>query len=118
MFLVFSSKSKVSINSGIIIEDSPESPTMLIHLSLKGNVYGAAVMDHSGLIVGLCEQNEADGNAKVIKSKEVYKMIGEMNLDKGVPYISLPKNNYLRSKENSERVGMLSNYVAWFNSKN
>jgi hypothetical protein len=118
MFLVFSSRSKVSINSGIIIEDSPDSATMQIHLSLKGNVYGATVIDNSGLIVGICERQDEDGNATVIKSKEIYKMISEMNLDKGVPYIALPKNNYLRSKQNSERVEMLSNHVAWFNSKN
>ena len=117
MFLVFSSKSKVSINSGIITEDDPSASTMKIHLDLAGNVYGAVVIDQSGLITGICERQDEDGNAVVIKSKEIYQMISEMNLDKGVPYINLPKNNYLKNKSNSERVEIIENYVSWFNSK-
>lgn len=45
MFVIFSSKSKLSVNSGIIIDDSPEAATMTLHLNLPGDVYGAIVMD-------------------------------------------------------------------------
>lgn len=117
MFLVFNSKSKVSINSGIIIEDSPEASTMLLHLNLQGEVYGAVVMDKTGTIVGLCEKQDENGNAVVNKSKEMYQMVSEMNLDKGVPYISLPSSGSFKLKSNTQRIELLSPFVAWFNSK-
>lgn len=117
MFLVFSSKSKLTINSGIVIEDDPNSAFMKLHLNLPGNVYGAVVMDENGSIVGICERQDDDGSAKVVKSKELHKMVSEMNLDKGVSYISMPSQNYLRSKSNTQRIESLKPFIAWFNSK-
>lgn len=117
MFLVFSSKSQLSVNSGIIIEDNPDAASMTLHLDLPGDVYGAVVMDGNGTIVGICERQNDQGIAKVVKSKELYEMIGEMNLDKGVSYISMPSQNYLRTKSNTQRIEMIKPFVAWFNSK-
>jgi hypothetical protein len=117
MFLVFSSKTKMNVNRGMVIKDNPESTTMTLHLTLEGNVYGAVVMDKKGVIVGICEEQDENGNAEVIKSMEIYKMIEDMNLDKGVPYIAMPNSTIFKLKSNPQRIELLSPFVAWFNSK-
>lgn len=117
MFFVFSSNSGIKINSGIVIEDDPLSATMKVHLELKESVYGAIVMNESGVIVGISEKQNNDGSARVVKSKELYQMVSEMNLDKGVDYISMPSQNYFKTKTNAERIESLKPFIAWFNSK-
>jgi hypothetical protein len=117
MFLIFSSAKKVSINRGIIIEDSPDASFMKIHLDLQEDVYGAVVLDNDGYIVGICEKADKDSNAKVIKSTEIYKMVADMNADKGVTYIAMPTNNALRSKSNPQRIDNIKPFAAWFSSK-
>ena len=117
MFFVFSSKSGIKVNSGIVIEDDPTSPIMKVHLELKESVYGAVVMNESGVIVGISEKQDPDGNGNVVKTKELYKMVSEMNLDKGVDYISMPSQNYFKTKTNTERIESLKPFIAWFNSK-
>jgi len=117
LFFVFSSKSGIKINSGIVIEDEPMSATMKVHLELKESVYGAVVMNKSGVIVGISEEQNPDGNVSVVKTKELYQMVSEMNLDKGVDYISMPSQNYFKTKTNAERIESLKPFIAWFNSK-
>lgn len=117
MFFVFSSTSEIKINSGFVIEDSPSAPTMKVHLNLKGSVYGAVVMNNAGVIVGISEKQNKDGSVRVVKSKELYQMVAEMNLDKGVDYISMPSQNYFKTKSNAERIESLKPFIAWFNSK-
>lgn len=117
LFFVFSSSSGVKVNSGFVIEDDPSDPSMKVHLNLNGSVYGAVVMNASGVIVGISEKQNEDGSAQVLKSKELYQMVNEMNLDKGVGYISMPSQNYLKTKSNPERIEALKPFIAWFNSK-
>jgi len=90
---------------------------MTVNLSLAEDVYGAVVMDKTGAIVGISEKSDTDGNVIVVKSKSAYQMIKEMNLDKGVTYISMPSQNYLRTKTNPQRIESLEPFMAWFNSK-
>lgn len=117
LFFVCSTKSEIRINKGIVIKDNPSALAMTVQLSLENDVYGAIVLDNSGEIVGICEKNNKDDQVKVIKSIALIKMVKEMNLDKGVSYIALPTQNYLRSKTNSQRIEAFTPFVAWFNTK-
>lgn len=116
LFIVHSSRDGVKVNKGIVVADSKEANRMSVHLSFEEEMYGAVLLDRSGLIVGLIDGVEKDGNVKVVKSKALHKMITEMNMDKGVTYISMPNQNYLNSKTNAQRVESIVNYVAWFSA--
>ena len=116
LFFVFSTKSEVKINKGLVIEDNSESYKMKVHLSLATDVYGAVVLNNAGLIVGICEMPEDDGTATVIKSKAILRIIKDMNLDKGVSYISLSSNNYLRNKSNAKRIENLKPFMSWYST--
>jgi hypothetical protein len=117
LFFICSTKSEIRINRGIVIRDNPSALSMTVQLALDNEVYGAIVLDNSGEIVGICEKNNKDGQVKVIKSIALNKMVQEMNLDKGVSYIALPTQNYLRSKSNPQRIESFAPFVAWFNTK-
>jgi len=117
LLFVFSTNSEMIINRGIVIEDKQGANSMKVHLSLANAVYGAVVMDDSGEVVGICEKKDKDGNVKVVKSIALYQMVKEMNLDKGLNYISLPGQNYLRSKSNSQRIESFTPFMAWFSTK-
>ncbi len=117
LFFVFSNKSEMIINRGIVIEDKSGANSMKVHLSLANEVYGAVVLDNSGEVVGICEKRDKEGNVKVVKSIALIQMVKEMNLDKGLSYISLPSQNYLRSKSNAQRIESFSPFMAWFSTK-
>lgn len=116
LFFVFSTKSDVKINKGFVIEDDPESFKMKVHLSLPTDIYGAVVLNKSGMVVGICEMPEDDATATVIKSKAILRIIKDMNIDKGVSYISLSSSNYLRNKSNAQRIETLKPFMSWYST--
>jgi hypothetical protein len=116
LFFVFSSAEAISINQGLVIEDDADAYLMKVHLDLESNVYGAIVLNNSGAVVGICDKAVNDGIVNVIKSKAIFQIVKDMNKDKGVSFISLPSQNYLRNKSNAQRIESLKPFVSWYSA--
>lgn len=116
LFFVFSTRSGVKINKGFVIEDDADAYSMKVHLSLSTDVYGAVVLNNSGQIVGICDLPESDGTTTVIKSKAIFQIVKDMNLDKGITYVSIPTKNYLKTKSNAKRIETLKPFMSWYNT--
>lgn len=101
-------------NFGRVIDDNAESNILYIKVELDNSIIGAPVIDNSGLIIGLVKSIDSDKIGVVQKSVSIYTMIAEMNLDKGIERIILPKRNSLYKQQNPDRILALKPFLVHF----
>lgn len=102
-------------NFGRVIDDNEESNLLYIKVELDNSILGAPVIDKNGSIIGLVKSVDSNRIGVVQKSISIYSMIAEMNLDKGVERILLPKSNNLGRLSNPDRIVALKPFLVHFN---
>ena len=102
-------------NFGRVIDDNEESNILYIKVELDNSILGAPVIDNNGLIIGLVKSVDSNNIGIVQKSNSIFTMIAEMNLDKGIEYIQMPKRNSLSRLQNPDRVLALKPFLVHFN---
>lgn len=102
-------------NFGRVIDDNEESDILYIKVELDNSILGAPVLDNNGLIIGLVKSIDANNIGIVQKSNSIFTMISEMNMDRGIEYIQMPKKNSLVRLPNPDRIVALKPFLVHFN---
>lgn len=115
IIVISSNGDDIIYNFGRVIDDNKESNILYIKVELDNLILGAPVIDNYGQIIGLIKSIDPNGMGTVQKSISIFTMIAEMNLDKGVERIIMPKKNSLSKLPNPDRLIALQPYLAHFN---
>ena len=102
-------------NFGRVIDDNEESNIFYVKVEMDNDILGAPVIDNNGQIIGLVKSVDSNKIGIIQKSVSIFTMIAEMNLDKGVERILMPKNNSLARQSNPNRIMALKPFLVHFN---
>ena len=102
-------------NFGRVIDDNEESNIFYVKVEMDNDILGAPVIDNNGQIIGLVKSVDSNKIGIIQKSISIFTMIAEMNLDKGVERILMPKNNSLARQSNPNRIMALKPFLVHFN---
>ena len=102
-------------NYGRVIDDNEDSNILYIKVELDNAILGAPVLDNNGFIIGLVKSIDSNKIGVVQKSISIFTMVSEMNLDKGVERIIMPKKNNLFRLQNPDRIAALKPFLVHFN---
>lgn len=115
IMVISSIGNNLTYNFGRVIDDDEQSNIFYIKVELDNSILGAPVIDNNGSIIGLVKSVDSNRIGIVQKSISIFTMIAEMNLDKGVERIVMPKNNGLYRLSNPDRIIALKPFLAHFN---
>jgi len=113
--VISSSGDNIIYNFGRVIDDNEESDILYVKVELDNSILGAPVIDNNGLIIGLVKSINSNGIVIVQKSISIFTMIAEMNLDRGVERIIMPKKNSLFRLSNPDRIIAVKPFLTHFN---
>lgn len=104
-----------AFNYGRVFRDHPDSLKMKLKLQLDIPVLGAPVLDPDGNIAGIVIDINDKGVATILKSKAMFMLVTEMNLDKGIKSIYLPVSSKIRGLSDTGKISKTAPFVACFN---
>ena len=115
IMIISSSGDNLIYNYGRVIDDNEDSNILYIKVELDNAILGAPVLDNNGFIIGLVKSIDSNKIGVVQKSISIFTMVSEMNLDKGVERIIMPKKNNLFRLQNPDRIAALKPFLVHFN---
>ena len=115
IMIIGSNGDDLMYNFGRVIDDNEESNILYIKVDLENPILGAPVLDNNGIIIGLVINVDSNMVGIVRKSISIFTMIEEMNLDKGIERIIMPKKNSLFRLPNPDRIVALRPFLFHFN---
>ena len=113
--LLFNNAGKLIYNYGDVIEDDPESKIMIIKMQLETQVLGAPVLNSEGALIGFVVEQDENGIAIARKTGNLFEMVREMNLNRGIEKIYFSSNNRLKQINTPEKIMRIKPFLGSFN---
>jgi len=115
IMLLFNNAGKLIYNYGDVIEDDPESKIMIIKMQLETQVLGAPVLNSEGALIGFVVEQDENGIAIARKTGNLFEMVREMNLNRGIEKIYFSSNNRLKQINTPEKIMRIKPFLGSFN---